>query len=64
MTTLYLVEPDAAAAWRPFSDCRPVAELRAGSEILADLIANHGLQVVGAEYSLESGIVTFLDSDS
>jgi len=30
MTTLYLVEPDAAAAWRPFSDCRPVAELRAG----------------------------------
>ena len=41
-----------------------VAELRAGSEILADLIANHGLQVVGAEYSLESGIVTFLDSDS
>jgi UDP-N-acetylglucosamine diphosphorylase/glucosamine-1-phosphate N-acetyltransferase len=30
MIKLYLLEPDAAAAWFPFADCRPVAELRAG----------------------------------
>ena len=37
-----------------------VAELRAGSAILADLMANDGLQILGAEYSLETGVVTFL----
>jgi len=41
-----------------------VAELRAGSAILADLMANDGLQILGAEYSLETGVVTFLgDAD-
>lgn len=35
--------------------------LRHGSTILEDLIANEGLLVVGAEYSLESGEVEFFD---
>jgi carbonic anhydrase len=35
--------------------------LRHGSSILEDLIANEGLLVVGAEYSLESGEVEFFD---
>jgi carbonic anhydrase len=35
--------------------------LRRGSEILERLIASDGLRVVGAEYSLESGVVDFFD---
>jgi carbonic anhydrase len=35
--------------------------LRHGSELLADLIRNDGLLVVGAEYSLETGVVEVLD---
>ena len=38
-----------------------VNQLRHGSDILENLIANEGLQVVGAEYSLETGVVEFLD---
>jgi carbonic anhydrase len=38
-----------------------VDHLRHGSELLEQLIANDGLLVVGAEYSLETGLVTFLD---
>ena len=37
------------------------AQLRRGSELLEELIRNDGLVIVGAEYSLESGIVTFFD---
>ena len=36
-------------------------QLRHGSEILEQLIDRRGLRVVGAEYSLESGIVDFFD---
>ena len=36
-------------------------ELRHGSEILENLIAREGLLVVGAEYSLDSGVVAFFD---
>ena len=36
-------------------------QLRHGSTILEQLIADHGLAVVGAEYSLESGAVEFFD---
>jgi carbonic anhydrase len=36
--------------------------LRHGSEVLEQLIQNEGLVVVGAEYSLETGIVDFFDS--
>jgi carbonic anhydrase len=35
--------------------------LRHGSEILEQLIENEGLLVVGAEYSLETGLVDFFD---
>jgi len=38
-----------------------VNHLRHGSEILEQLILNDGLLVVGAEYSLETGIVEFFD---
>ena len=37
------------------------SQLRHGSELLESLIAREGLLVVGAEYSLESGVVEFFD---
>ena len=37
--------------------------LRHGSQVLEDLIRNNGLMVVGAEYSLETGVVDFFDVD-
>jgi carbonic anhydrase len=37
------------------------SHLRHGSEILEQLIQNEGLLVVGAEYSLETGVVEFFD---
>jgi carbonic anhydrase len=38
-----------------------VNHLRHGSRILETLIAENGLRVVGAEYSLETGVVEFFD---
>lgn len=38
-----------------------VAQLKNGSEILQRLISDDGLKIVGAEYSLETGLVEFLD---
>jgi carbonic anhydrase len=38
-----------------------VSQLRHGSEILERLIERQELVVVGAEYSLDSGIVDFFD---
>lgn len=38
-----------------------VDHLRHGSEVLEQLIRNEGLRVVGAEYSLETGLVEFFD---
>jgi carbonic anhydrase len=38
-----------------------VNQLKHGSEILESLIQNEGLRVVGAEYSLETGVVEFFD---
>ena len=35
--------------------------LRHGSEVLEQLIQREGLLVVGAEYSLETGVVDFFD---
>ena len=35
--------------------------LRHGSEVLERLIAENGLRVIGAEYSLETGVVDFFD---
>lgn len=39
-----------------------VEHLRAGSEGIRRLIAEAGLEIVGAEYSLETGIVEFLEA--
>jgi len=39
-----------------------VNQLRHGSEVLEQLIQDEGLRIVGAEYSLETGVVEFLDS--
>ena len=38
-----------------------VANLHQGSEVLQNLVQHDGLQIVGAEYSIETGGVTFLD---
>jgi carbonic anhydrase len=38
-----------------------VDHLRHGSELLENLIATQGLVIVGAKYSLDRGVVTFLD---
>src|SRR5882672_1931505 len=38
-----------------------VNQLKHGSEILEQLIKDEGLRVVGAEYSLETGVVEFYD---
>ena len=40
-----------------------VDHLRHGSEVLEHLIYDRGLTVVGAEYSLETGVVDFFDGD-
>lgn len=38
-----------------------VSQLRHGSEILEELVDKKGLLIIGAEYSLESGVVEFLE---
>jgi carbonic anhydrase len=38
-----------------------VSHLRHGSQVLENLIQKDGLMVVGAEYSLETGGVEFMD---
>ncbi|HEX6899716.1 MAG TPA: carbonic anhydrase [Thermoanaerobaculia bacterium] len=40
------------------------SQLRHGSEILEQLIQKDGLLVVGAEYSLETGVVDFFDAET
>ena len=40
-----------------------VSHLRQWSELLEGLIANDELRIVGAEYSLETGLVEFFESD-
>ena len=41
-----------------------VDHLRHGSQVLEELIQRDGLLVVGAEYSLETGLVDFFDGAS
>ena len=36
--------------------------LRSQSPLLQDLIANEGLEIIGAEYSLETGVVNFFEN--
>jgi carbonic anhydrase len=38
-----------------------VNHLRHGSQVLEQLIQDEGLRVVGAEYSLETGVVEFFE---
>ena len=40
-----------------------VDQLRRGSEVLEQLIRDEGLRVVGAEYSLETGVVEFFEGE-
>jgi carbonic anhydrase len=40
---------------------RSVEQLRHGSPILEQLVLHHGVVIVGAEYSLETGIVEFFE---
>ena len=56
------VDPEALMHDAVRANVRASADhLRHGSEILEQLIRTEGLLVVGAEYSLESGAVTFFD---
>jgi carbonic anhydrase len=41
--------------------CMSAEHLRHGSDVLENLIQNDGLAVIGAEYSLDSGVVEFFD---
>jgi carbonic anhydrase len=55
-------DPDALVHHSVRANVRMSAnQLRHGSEILEHLIQNDGLQVVGAEYSLDTGVVEFFD---
>lgn len=56
-------EPDALVRHAVRANIRVSANhLRHGSQVLEQLIEKNGLFVVGAEYSLETGLVDFFDS--
>jgi carbonic anhydrase len=55
-------DPDALVEQAVRANIRAsVSHLRHGSEIIEGLIQTEGLLVVGAEYSLETGVVDFFD---
>jgi carbonic anhydrase len=55
-------DPDALIRYAVRANVRiSASHLRHGSEVLEHLIQNEGLVVVGGEYSLETGVVEFLD---
>ena len=55
-------DPDALVREAVRANVRAsVDHLRHGSDVLEQLIQNEGLVVVGAEYSLETGVVEFFD---
>lgn len=55
-------DPDALVREAVRANIRAsVDHLRHGSQVLEELILNEGLLVVGAEYSLETGVVDFFD---
>ncbi len=57
-------DPDALIQQAVRANIRASAnQLRHGSEVLEHLIRNDGLVVVGAEYSLETGLVDFFDGE-
>jgi carbonic anhydrase len=56
-------DPDALVTQAVRANIRAsVDHLRHGSQVLERLIQDDGLMVVGAEYSLETGVVEFFDS--
>jgi carbonic anhydrase len=62
LTTELRHDPDALVRQAVRANIRVSANhLRHGSEVLEHLIQKDGLLVVGAEYSLETGIVEFFD---
>ncbi|HEY6099170.1 MAG TPA: carbonic anhydrase, partial [Anaeromyxobacter sp.] len=62
LTPRLAVDPDALLREAVRANVRAsVRHLRHGSELLEELIEQQGLLVVGAEYSLESGLVDFFD---
>ena len=55
-------DPDALMKSAVRSNIRAsVNHLRYGSDVLEGLVQENGLSIVGAEYSLESGLVEFID---
>jgi carbonic anhydrase len=62
LATPLRADPQALVASAVRANVRASAShLRHGSEVLEQLIARDGLLVVGAEYSLETGVVEFFD---
>ena len=62
METKLSDNPDALVRQAVRANVRASAnQLRHGSEVLEELIDKNGLLVVGAEYSLETGVVDFFD---
>jgi carbonic anhydrase len=58
-------DPDALVAQAVRANIRAsVNHLRHGSEVLERLAENDGLVIVGAEYSLETGVVCFFEKGS
>jgi carbonic anhydrase len=58
-------DPDALVRDAVRANVRVSAnQLRHGSEVLEELIDREGLKVIGAEYSLETGVVDFFDGVS
>jgi carbonic anhydrase len=63
LTTDLKHDPDALVRQAVRANIRASAnQLRHGSDILEQLVHNDGLLIVGAEYSLETGIVDFFDN--
>lgn len=62
LTTTLRHDPEALVKEAVLANIRAsVDHLRHGSQVLEQLIQDEGLLVIGAEYSLESGVVEFFD---
>jgi carbonic anhydrase len=62
LTTDLRLDPDALLTEGVRANIRlSVDHLRHGSQVLEQLIQDEGLLIVGAEYSLETGVVEFFD---
>lgn len=58
-------DPEALVTQAVRANVRASAnQLRRGSGVLEGLVRNEGLRVVGAEYSLETGVVEFFDGSA